>query len=242
MPRPLKKRRVGCCTHYRMFGPNKTDNDDVLILTRDAFEAFKLIDYDALTQEQAATAMGVARTTVQRLYKQARQTIAKAFVEGNYIHISHHHPHIKEKGECQMTIDQTKKVLIALKDEQVVSCMHEAETFYLVSIEKGEVIRKDIVESKSDKKIGCRRFVISLGADVLCVGGMSKHNYPKYVEAGITVLKAEGKKETVLKEYLDNNLPSMNDYAHDENDHNCEGHHGQKHHHHGECCHTHTHE
>lgn len=46
------------------------------------FEAIRLIDYVGLTQEEAARQMNVARTTVQRLYKNARKKLATFVVEG----------------------------------------------------------------------------------------------------------------------------------------------------------------
>jgi predicted DNA-binding protein (UPF0251 family) len=51
----------------------------------DEYEAMRLLDYEGLTQEQAAEKMEVSRPTLTRIYEKARQTIAKAFVEGKMI-------------------------------------------------------------------------------------------------------------------------------------------------------------
>lgn len=40
------------------------------------YEALRLMDYLGLNQEEAAAQMGVARTTVQRIYAQARRKLA----------------------------------------------------------------------------------------------------------------------------------------------------------------------
>ena len=51
------------------------------------YEALRLMDYLGLNQEEAAAQMGVARTTVQRIYAQARQKLAVFLVEGRPLQI-----------------------------------------------------------------------------------------------------------------------------------------------------------
>jgi predicted DNA-binding protein (UPF0251 family) len=51
------------------------------------YEAIRLIDYENLNQEEAAERMEVSRPTFTRVYKKARQTIARALVEGKAIMI-----------------------------------------------------------------------------------------------------------------------------------------------------------
>jgi predicted DNA-binding protein (UPF0251 family) len=56
-------------------------------LLLEEYEAIRLLDYDGLTQEQAAEQMNVSRPTLTRIYEKARQAIAKAFVEGKMLAI-----------------------------------------------------------------------------------------------------------------------------------------------------------
>ncbi len=44
----------------------------------DELEAFKLCDFDGLTQEDAAVKMGISRATVQRILASARKKTAEA--------------------------------------------------------------------------------------------------------------------------------------------------------------------
>lgn len=53
----------------------------------DEYEAIRLIDLEGLQQEQAAVQMGVARTTVQAIYNQARRKMADCLVNGRMLRI-----------------------------------------------------------------------------------------------------------------------------------------------------------
>ena len=69
---------------YKPFGIPIKELGCVRLLFEE-YEAIKLADYNMLTQEEAAKKMNVSRPTFTRIYEQARQTIAKAFVEGKAI-------------------------------------------------------------------------------------------------------------------------------------------------------------
>jgi uncharacterized protein len=87
MPRPKQQRRMSAppvMMGYKPFGiPAR--NLESLTLLFEEYEAIKLLDYEGLTQEQAAVKMNVSRPTLTRIYEQVRRTIASAFVEGKMI-------------------------------------------------------------------------------------------------------------------------------------------------------------
>lgn len=56
-------------------------------MTLDEYEAIRLIDYLGYTQETCAVQMGVARTTVQSVYNDARKKLARVLIEGKYLYI-----------------------------------------------------------------------------------------------------------------------------------------------------------
>ncbi len=94
MPRPRKWRHVCCLPDNAEFGPvGGQDNGTAIVMSVDEYETIRLIDLMGFTQEECATQMNVARTTVQGIYNDARQKIADALVNakslviqgGNYV-------------------------------------------------------------------------------------------------------------------------------------------------------------
>jgi len=60
---------------------------DSVALQLDEYESFKLVNYDNLSQDEAAVIMGVSRPTFTRIYNIALKKIAIAFTEGLAIDI-----------------------------------------------------------------------------------------------------------------------------------------------------------
>jgi predicted DNA-binding protein (UPF0251 family) len=61
--------------------------EDFVIMSVDEYETIRLIDLEGLTQEESAEQMNIARTTVQRIYNDARRKIAESLVKGKVIKI-----------------------------------------------------------------------------------------------------------------------------------------------------------
>lgn len=92
MARPRKRRHVCLLPEVNKFGPINRDNkenneDDVIIMSVEEYETIRLIDLERLTQEESAKSMGVARSTVQRIYDEARRKLADALVNGKTLKI-----------------------------------------------------------------------------------------------------------------------------------------------------------
>lgn len=82
MPRPIKHRCVCALPRCSVFYSDIANDKEGVSLSVEEFEAIRLIDYLGLTQEECAIQMEVARTTVQRIYNQARKKISVFLVEG----------------------------------------------------------------------------------------------------------------------------------------------------------------
>lgn len=89
MARPRKRRKVCCLPKCKLFGPLKGDigQDKIVTMTVDEYETIRLIDLEGMIQEECAKRMNVARTTVQRIYNEARKKIAQSLVNGKLLRI-----------------------------------------------------------------------------------------------------------------------------------------------------------
>lgn len=87
MARPLKYRRIDRMPSNRYFGPLNSTNTTIIGMTVDEYECIRLIDHERMTQEECATQMNIARTTVQSIYASARKKIADSLVNGGRLFI-----------------------------------------------------------------------------------------------------------------------------------------------------------
>lgn len=89
MSRPRKWRRVCCLPESNLFGPlnPETEDHETVTMTVEEYETIRLIDLEGLMQEACAERMDVARTTVQRIYNDARKKIAESLVNGKILKI-----------------------------------------------------------------------------------------------------------------------------------------------------------
>jgi len=101
MPRPKKCRMVCFLPERNSFGPlNITNvNAEIILMTVDEYETIRLIDLEEMTQEECAEKMDVARTTVQRIYNDARKKLAKSLVEGKILKIEGGDYKLCDKGK-----------------------------------------------------------------------------------------------------------------------------------------------
>ena len=89
MPRPRKWRNVCCLPSTNRFGPLNgcINGQEAIQMTVDEYETIRLIDLEGMNQEGCASQMGIARTTVQGIYLEARRKLAQALVEGRVLDI-----------------------------------------------------------------------------------------------------------------------------------------------------------
>ena len=89
MPRPRKWRKVCCLPQRNLYGPLSGSDigSEIITMTVEEYETIRLIDLEGLTQEECAEWMSVARTTVQKIYNDARIKLAESLVNGNILKI-----------------------------------------------------------------------------------------------------------------------------------------------------------
>lgn len=100
MARPVKWREVCCLPKNNMFGPLESQNSEGTVkMTVDEYETIRLIDYEGLIQEECAEKMNIARTSVQRIYNNARKKISTALVESKMLVIDGGEYRLYHKGD-----------------------------------------------------------------------------------------------------------------------------------------------
>ncbi|WP_053957078.1 DUF134 domain-containing protein [Inediibacterium massiliense] len=103
MARPKKWRRVCQLPEVNKFGPVdlSKNTEQSIIMTVEEYETIRLMDLEGLNQEQSADIMGVARSTIQRIYESARKKLADSLVNGKILKI--------EGGDYKLCNDFTDK-------------------------------------------------------------------------------------------------------------------------------------
>lgn len=101
MPRPCKRRRICSMPRNLRFAPVGHENTEIVNMTLDEYEAIRLIDSLRMNQEECAKRMGVARTTAQSIYNNARMKIAECIVEGKELHINGGDYFLCEETVCE---------------------------------------------------------------------------------------------------------------------------------------------
>jgi len=83
VPRPPKERMVCRLPLVSEFSPAGTEPCcEPIVMTVDEYESIHLIDLEGLSQQECAEQMGVARTTAQTIYGNARKKLARCLIEG----------------------------------------------------------------------------------------------------------------------------------------------------------------
>ena len=235
MARPKLKRRVCCDPGRLIFGVKGQKNSDRLILNVDQFETIRLLDYENKTQEEAAKIIGVARTTVQRLYHEARKTLARSIIEKKDIIIEGGHYEIvsDENAQCgRLKMEDTRLRIVVVKNQEAISeHFGQSDCYLIVSIENGKVLRKDKILADANNKKGFHALLISLEIDALIVGGMGEKPFKKFSDLGIEIYQAQGSIDEAIEAFIKGELKTLQPHHHHE-DHS--------HQPHKKCCNQHA--
>ena len=89
MSRPQKSRKINNPPKMKGFRPFgiQTCVKACVRLKFEEYESIRLINYEFLSQDEAALQMSISRPTFTRIYNRSLNQIAKAFIEGKAIEI-----------------------------------------------------------------------------------------------------------------------------------------------------------
>ena len=85
MPRPRHESKIQIPPRVNGFIPlgYYSKETEPIKMNLEEYEAIRLLDYENLSQEQAAVIMEISRPTLTRIYERARQKVAKTLVESH---------------------------------------------------------------------------------------------------------------------------------------------------------------
>ena len=246
MPRPRKCRKVCHMPKVCNFVPvGQDENQTVVVLTVDEFEAIRLIDEQGFSQEECSSYMQVARTTAQAIYNTARAKIATALVEGMPLRIEggdyrlcegredvchcggcqrhRYGVQFQEKGEKQM------RIAVTYEDGNIFQHFGHSEQFKLYDVEDGKIVNTQVVDTNGQGHGALAGFLTGAKVDVLICGGIGGGAQNALAQAGIRLYGGvAGSCDAAVEALLANNLgynPNVacSHHGHEEG-HSCGGH------------------
>jgi predicted DNA-binding protein (UPF0251 family) len=94
-PKPIM---LGMTPPTNSFTPNPPRNLEPIFLEVAELEAFRLVDLEGLSQEEAGEKMGISRGTIWRFVQSARKKTAQALSEGRPLLFATEETHKKSQG------------------------------------------------------------------------------------------------------------------------------------------------
>lgn len=205
MPRPIKCRKVCHYPKTLEFSPaDKSEDKGPVFLAVDEYETIRLIDREGYSQEQCARSMQIARTTVQRIYDNARQKLAECIVEGRTLKIeggdfilcdgkntkcAHNGcfkktyclKYQREKGE------NTMRIAVTYENGQIFQHFGHTEAFKIYDIEDGKIVASEVVDTNGSGHGALAGVLNVLHADALICGGIGGGAQMALAAEGITL-------------------------------------------------------
>lgn len=195
MPRPCKRRRICEEPVVDSFGPlmkgkisAESSKRECICMTVDEFETIRLIDFEGMTQEECASHMKVARTTVQAIYGNARKKVADCLVNGKELGIqggdyelcSGNSVHCKRNCRYHIQPDQSlqrmeeieMRVAVTYDNGQIFQHFGHTEFFKIYDIEDGKIVASKVVDSAGSGHGALAGVLYQLQVDALICGGI----------------------------------------------------------------------
>ncbi len=233
MPRPTRCRRIERLPLYRSFSPDDITAADSVRMTVDEFETLRLLDNEGLTQEECASKMNIARTTVTAIYESARKKVADALVHGKRLLITGGCCEFEPVELKQKIIEKgssTMRIAVTYENGEVFQHFGHTEQFKLYDVENGVIIGEQIVDTNGSGHGALAGFLQAAKVDALICGGIGMGARTALSDASIKLYAGVQGSADEAAEALASGTLNYNPDA------SCD-HHG--HEHHGDCGHDH---
>ncbi len=246
MPRPKRCRKICGYPNFWSFGPEGRESTDTVVFMLDEYEAVRLIDFQKLTQEECAAAMGVSRATITSIYENARFKLADALINGKCIRItggSYRIDEIPASAEINEKGENIMRIAATYEQEMIGQHFGKTEQFKIYDVENGQIVSSKIIDTNGTGHGALAGFLRAAEVEVLICGGIGMGAKNILNEVGIKLLPGvTGNADEMVKNYLAGTLtydPNVECHHHDHEHGHGEGHcheHGEGHHGH---CHEH---
>ncbi len=239
MPRSAKCRRVCQMPAHCRFSPEQPAQGEAVVLAVEEYETIRLVDFQGLTQEEAAVQMGVARATVQRIYAQARQKLAAFLVEGRPLQIGGGSYAICRRKNCHgcggpVPLQKRKgckqmKIAVTYENGNVYGHFGHTEQFKIYDIVDGTLADAQVVPTNGSGHGALAGFLTDHGVDCLICGGIGPGAQTALAEAGIKLYAGcSGDADQCVTDLLAGTLvyaeAATCDHHHGEEGHTCGDH------------------
>ncbi len=255
MPRHKKCRKICDFPHTLEFYPAQNENNNPPItMTIDEYETIRLIDKEGFSQEECSEFMDVARTTIQKIYENARKKLATAIVDGIPLKIDGGDFSLcdgnNKKCECSGCYkfafnqkythkkgENTMRIAVTYENGQIFQHFGHTETFKIYDVENNQITSSEVVSTNGSGHGALAGVLTALKADVLICGGIGGGAQTALAAAGIKLYGGvSGYADEAVNAFLAGNLNfnpdvhcSHHDHEHGEGhtcgDHGCGSHH-----------------
>lgn len=249
MPRPIKCRRVCHFPETLEFSPDNTEITDSVVITIDEFEAIRLIDKEGLSQQECGRQLGVARTTAQKIYDNARKKLAEALVGGQKLTIQggdyklcngstgscYKKDCFKKQIQKKYNIkkgDNIMRIAVTYEDENIFQHFGHTKQFKIYDVENGSVKKSEIISTIGSEHGALAGMLEAMQTDVLICGGIGGGAQTALRESGIRLYGGvSGNADNAIKAFIAGDLdfdPKVHcehhNHEHNGQVHSCSGH------------------
>ncbi len=256
MPRPTKCRRVCHFPENLEFVPSNTNgmepikpikpikSIEPIVLTVDEFETIRLIDKEGLSQEECGLQLGVARTTVQKIYNIARKKLAEALVLGLPLKINggdfqlcngnaescYKNDCFKKQIQREYQMDKggnIMRIAVTYEDGNIFQHFGHTKQFKMYDVEEGKIVKSEIIDTNGSGHGALAGVLSAIRADVLICGGIGGGAQMALRDAGIKLYGGvNGNADEAVRDFIAGNLSFNPDVhcTHHDHEHNGEYH------------------
>lgn len=251
MPRPKKSRAVCYYPVSAAFVPVGGDPaQPPVILHVEEYEVIRLIDREGFSQEDCAARMGVARTTVQQVYTDARKKLAAVLVEGLPLRIEGGAYRLCDGSaawqDCSRCFkrtyslnfdlqkgEHTMRIAVTYENGEIFQHFGHTQFFKIYDVENGAIAASQVVDTNGSGHGALAGVLTALHVDALICGGIGGGAQAALAAAGIRLFGGvSGSADAAAQALAEGKLtfdPNVHcdhhGHAHGGEEHAC-GHHG----------------